>query len=969
MSFRLTLALPSLVSSNCVHTRDGTFIRSVLAAAFVVILAPVHAATIVTNAGVTETFTVIPAVTEWSTTTVAGDSGQVATAAQMDAEVALLTAAGIVDPVADSFGASPPAAGPLAQWDSVLQNVQTRPTSVRFVPLMASLQNGTGAPVSLLDLDYDLGANLPLGESPGLAGHRVYFSLDGTTWNGIVPISGNGTPGRLATTVNLGSWAADAPLFILWADDNGPNSPDTGFTLDNVHFQPRTIVPPGKTIVWNRAHIVGGAPNGNWDLSGSNYWLEGASPAAFLNNDIAVFSQDGDTTIAVPADITPNATRVTHATGTYTIGGAGRIGGTLTKSNTGTLILNSANTFAATTLSGGTIVTQATGALGTGPLTLEGTGGTLRTEADVSVGGLNGTGPLIKTGSGALALTGVGDATGGLTIQAGKLQIDSDSAVGGPTQSITLDGTTLEATNGGGDLIIADAAGATRTLNFTANGGTISVVNGGAAFRTDRPDSFVGSGPITKTGDGALRMRADQNTLTSPWIVNGGTLEHGDGLTAALGSGLVTVNPGGRLAGRNVAVPNNVTLAGGELGTRTGDGTNFTGAINVTANSTVTMRSYTTNANPQLIMISGVLSGTGELTLNGNNPQTDKALILTNPANTYAGTFRVSPAQILASEPLNFVGSTLNGRPIVLSNASLRVRDDGTGNNTTLAYGNNITVDTGDSVIDVDRSLFGASTGNTVQFGTLAIGTQRLTVNGAFNNYEVAFSGATTLTGDATIAANSNVTLQGAISGAFGLTKEGVARLTLQGTNSYTGATIVNAGTLAGTGSVSGGVSVNTSAALAPGNNGAGIFSIGGDLLLNTGTSFTADLARSGPVPIPGTDYDRLAVGTGGPGASTGTVTLGGADLVLTLGTGIQLNDLFFIVTNDGTDPVVGIFSGRPDNTDFTIGSQIFRISYDADSSGNSFNGGNDIALLAVPEPGSAALALLGSALLLRRRK
>lgn len=931
--------------------------------------APVHAATIVTNAGVTETFAAIPAATEWSTTSVAGGAGDVTTTAQMDAEVAVLTAAGIAQQLGD-LGVSPPVAGSIAEYDSVAQNVQTRPTGFRLVPLMASLQNGTGAPVSLLDLDYDLGANAPLGESPGLAGHRVYFSLDGTLWNAIVPISGNGTPGRLATTVDLGSWAANAPLFILWADDNGPSSPDTGFTLDNVHFQPRTIVPPGKTIIWNRAHAVGGtAPNGNWDLSASNYWLDGANPAAFVNNDIAVFSQDGDTTITVPADITPNSTRVTHAAGIYTIGGAGRIAGALTKSNAGTLVLTSANTFTGTTLSGGTIITQAAGALGTGGLTLEGTGGTLRTEADISVGGLNGTGPLLKTGTGALALTGVGGATGGITVQAGKLQIDNDTGIGGATQSVTLDGTTLEATNGGGDVIFSVAGGGSRTLNFTANGGTVSVVNAGAGLQIEGPDTFVGSGTITKIGDGALRMRADQNTLSSAWIVNAGTLEYGDATVNALGSGNVTVNPGGRLAGRNVAVPNSVTLAGGELGTRTGDGTNFTGAISVTANSTVTMRSYTTNANPQLIMISGVLSGAGELTLNGNNPQTDKALILTNISNSYGGTFRVSAAQILASEPALLAGSTLNGRPVVLSNGTLRVRDDGTGNNTTLLYNNNITVDTGDSIIDVDHPLVGVNTGNTVQLGTLAIGAQRLTVNGA-NNYGVAFNGATTLSGDAILATNADLTLQGGVSGTFGMTKEGAARLLFTGTNTYSGATTVNGGALGGTGSLSGGVTVNSSGSLAPGTNGPGIFSIGGDLLLNTGTSFNADLAHlGGPVPIPGTHYDRAAIGTGGPGASTGTVTLGGANLVLTIGTGIQMNDLFFIVTNDGSDPVTGIFNGLADGFDFLSGGQIFRISYDANSTSNTFNGGNDIALLAVPEPGSAALLLLGSALLLPRRR
>jgi hypothetical protein len=44
-------------------------------------------------------------------------------------------------------------------------------------------------------------------------------------------------------------------------------------------------------------------------------------------------------------------------------------------------------------------------------------------------------------------------------------------------------------------------------------------------------------------------------------------------------------------------------LAGGELATRTGDLTDFQGTINVTAGSSVFLRSYTTNANGQHITL------------------------------------------------------------------------------------------------------------------------------------------------------------------------------------------------------------------------------------------------------------------------------------------------------------------------------------------------------------------------------
>ena len=952
-----------------------------------------HAAVILSSAGTTIAFDVMPDAGDFSTTLVAGGGADIVDAAGMDARIATITASQIVDPLAPSATAGGSGAANLARYNTTELYVSTRPTGVALTPLMATLQNGAGGRITSLAIDYAFGAYADEAEDPELDGHRVYFSLDGVAWTNIASLSNIGTAGNLMGTVSALAWEDGAPAYILWADDNANGVTDGGYTIDNLRLIP-TVEPivPGRNLVYNRSHTVGGAPNGSLMNGGGAFFLEGAVPTAFATNDVANFSQDGDTIIDVPADISTTGVNVTHATGTYTIGGAGRISGPFTKSNTGSLILTSANSFNRSTVSGGMIETRANG-LGSGTVTISGGalwkvttaaqthaggisveagGATIQTDTDLTAGGISGTALLTKTGPGALNLVGGGNGTGGINVVSGKITASSGAAFGGNGQTITLNGNPIEFTNTG-DTTFSDAT-TMRTLNLgafpttiavlapgAANPGAVGVIIGGA-------DSIVGTGVITKTGPGALRVRGEHATLTSPWVVNGGVLEYGTGLLTGLGTGGVTVNTGGKLAGQNTPVPTNVVLAGGELGTRSGDLTDFSGAINVTANSTIGLFSFTTPANAQTIIISGALSGPGDLTVNGLATNIDKALILTNVGNTIGGTFRVGAAQILASEPTGLMGSTLNGRPVVLSNATLRIRDDGTGSNQTLAYGNNITVDTGDSVIDVDRPIIGANTGNTVQFGTLAIGNQRLTVNGA-NNYGVAFSGATTLSGDATIATNVDVTLQGAVSGAFGLTKEGAARLTLQAANSYTGATTVNAGTLAGNGSVSGGVTVNTSGALAPGNNGPGIFSIGGDLLLNAGTSVSLDLSRTGPDPTPGTEYDRLAVGTGGVGASTGTVTLGGADLVLTLGTGIQENDLFFIITNDGTDPVNGIFSGKPDGFDFAVGSQIFRISYDANSTGNAFNGGNDVALLAVPEPGSAALLLLGSALLFRRRR
>jgi hypothetical protein len=324
---------------------------------------------------------------------------------------------------------------------------------------------------------------------------------------------------------------------------------------------------------------------------------------------------------------------VSNNTGTYTIGGVGKIKGPFTKSNTGSVVFTSVNDFNKSTITGGSVETQA-GALGAGVVTISGGalwkvttaaqnqngslsigagGATIQTDFDLSAGGMDGTGLLTKTGTAGLTLRGGGSGTGGINVTAGKLSLGG--AVGGAGEAIAMNGNLLEFVNTG-EFNFSDATTA-RTINLGATGGTISVTTAGAGVIFGATDTLISGATITKTGDGALRMRADHPGLTSNWIVNAGTLESG-AFPAPLGSGTVTVNPGGRLASQNTVVPSNVTLAGGDLATRSGDAADFTGAINVTASSTVTMHSYTTPANAQNITISGVLSGTGDLTLNGN---------------------------------------------------------------------------------------------------------------------------------------------------------------------------------------------------------------------------------------------------------------------------------------------------------------------------------------------------------------
>jgi hypothetical protein len=70
---------------------------------------------------------------------------------------------------------------------------------------------------------------------------------------------------------------------------------DGGFTIDNMRLVPTVQqVVVGRTLTYNRSHTVGGAPNGSLTTTG-NYFLEGNTPTAFATNDVATFSQNGNT--------------------------------------------------------------------------------------------------------------------------------------------------------------------------------------------------------------------------------------------------------------------------------------------------------------------------------------------------------------------------------------------------------------------------------------------------------------------------------------------------------------------------------------------------------------------------------------------------------------------------------------------------------------------------------------------------
>jgi fibronectin-binding autotransporter adhesin len=250
-----------------------------------------------------------------------------------------------------------------------------------------------------------------------------------------------------------------------------------------------------------------------------------------------------------------------------------------------------------------------------------------------------------------------------------------------------------------------------------------------------------------------------------------------------------------------------------------------------------------------------------------------------------------------------------------------------------------------------------------------------LTINSAYNLW---FPSA-----NFNVGAGRTLTLNGAISdvgftddGPKPFTKNGAGTAVFSGANTYRGTTAVNQGKLVVNGSIStsvlttvasgatlggsgtvGALTVDSGAFVTPGNS-PGILTVNGNYT-QAGT-YNAEITGT----TAGSQYDQIAV--------TGAVDISGGSLVALFSSGsYALGDKLFILLNDGFDAITGTYSGFAQGaTVATYGGFDWAISYLADSAGNTFIGGNDIALMAVPEPNAAALiGGFGVLALLRRRR
>jgi len=192
--------------------------------------------------------------------------------------------------------------------------------------------------------------------------------------------------------------------------------------------------------------------------------------------------------------------------------------------------------------------------------------------------------------------------------------------------------------------------------------------------------------------------------------------------------------------------------------------------------------------------------------------------------------------------------------------------------------------------------------------------------------------------------------------GSYNLVKSGSGTLVLGDDNAYSGATTVLAGTLIVDGSIlqsattvhghgtlagdgaTGSVTVLGGGILSPGPGPAILHT--GNLVLDPHAHFAVELGGSRPGPH---GYDQLDV--------IGTVKLSNAILDLTLLGSLHAHrgQTFEIISNDGSDAIVGHFAGLREGARFAAGGKEFSISYHGGD-------GNDVALTEVGKATSHAL-------------
>jgi autotransporter-associated beta strand protein len=533
--------------------------------------------------------------------------------------------------------------------------------------------------------------------------------------------------------------------------------------------------------------------------------------------------------VTVTGTLAPTTVEV-NASGNYALGGTGSVAstGTITKRGTGTLTLGHLETYAGgssleagainlveggglaggkLTMLDGTIVANVHGSNNTASLVapLEvpaGNRATIRTGNRISLSGaLSGAGTLIydmQTVVSRVDLKGASAAFSGeinfINSGGARLFYVGGSFNGFDAASVDVAGTVnlQPQTNSGGNTLNIGALSGTSAAASLMGGsaGMVTYVVGGKGADTTFAGSITGNAALTKAGAGTLTL-SGANNYTGATSVSGGALI----VAGSLGSTATSVSGGAMLAGSGT-IGGAVTANAGSFlspGTAPFTGTSMTvgGGLTLNANTLYfDLSSSPSGANDKIVMNGGTLGLIGSPTfqfslLDGALAAGTYNLIAGATTSTVSGTPGTLPHNLVSGSRQTFTvkrsaaGSNPSliwlevlGNPATLTwtGATSAAWDTSTTNNWIGATPN--TFSNNDAVVFDD-----SSTVNTIAIPA-AISPRDVFANNATRAYTIGGN-------DPTVAA---------ITGTASLTKSGAGALTLNGVNSFTGGTTINAG-------------------------------------------------------------------------------------------------------------------------------------------------------------------------------
>ncbi len=433
---------------------------------------------------------------------------------------------------------------------------------------------------------------------------------------------------------------------------------------------------------------------------------------------------------------------------------------------------------------------------------------------------------LIKNGSGSLRLSGNNTYTGETVMNEGVLRLGSSTAIGSSTLNFLGGSIVFENSVASNSFTFGGLKGTNSLTLANSDSVAIALTVGGNNESTLYSGNLSGAGSLIKSGTGVLTLTGT-NTYEGTTTVNGnGTVLFANvfslynNLTDRWNATQLTANSGGtlgfRVGGTDEFTANDVTLLLSQLngvvnnnGLRSGsfigfDTTNASGGIftlsNVIANTTGTGGGTVglTKFGTGTLRLTSIQTYTGATTVNGGILD----LNIGGGTGAIRSSLTVNSGASVVVSAANGLGNTQNNRVtgITLNGSTLDFQN--TGNNS-LTSG--VLTMTGATVTGTTNSNFdlrnhGAGSTNIVTNAsavTSVINVTRLGLPGNSASITVA-SGTTPSQIDLHISSNiiNNAGTGGSGAGTNSITKLGAGRLLLSGTNTFTGETLVNAGSI-----------------------------------------------------------------------------------------------------------------------------------------------------------------------------